>query len=288
MTDKPVKPTATPWQLMLMRRALRLVSSLSPWLAGQWVNFLWYRTHSVTVRPREQRLLDEAEWRTVRFQGLTVQCYSWGSGPAVLLVHGWNGRAAQMTPIAKVLAERGFRVVAFDAPAHGKSAGRRTELPIISGVIGELAEQSGPFSAAVTHSFGGMCLMHAIHQGMRVERVVCIAPPLDVKTLVHQFAKILQLPDKTVGFHKRLLEKRFGENLWNVFSMTGWVENLDIPGLIIHDEQDTYVSVDDSKLIARTWPNSELLLTTGLGHSRILKSRTTMDRLTVFLEPLLA
>lgn len=271
-----------------MRRVLRLVSSLSPWLAGQWVNFLWYRTHPVIVRPREQCLLDEAEWKTMRFQGQTVQYYSWGNGPAVLLVHGWNGRAAQMTPIARALTECGFRVVAFDAPAHGKSAGTRTELPIISGVIGQLAEQSGPFSAAVTHSFGGMCLMHAIHQGVSVERIVCIAPPLDVKTLVDQFAKILQLNKKTVEIQKRLLEKRFGKNMWRLFSMTGWVENLDIRGLIVHDEQDSYVSVSDGKLIARTWPNSELLLTTGLGHNSILKSRTTIERLTAFLEPLLA
>jgi pimeloyl-ACP methyl ester carboxylesterase len=271
-----------------MRRALRVVSSLSPRLAGQWVNFLWYRTHCVKVRPREQRLLDEAEWITVRLQGRTVQCYSCGNGPAVLLVHGWNGRAAQMMPIAEALAERGFRVVAFDAPAHGKSAGKRTELPIISGVIKQLAEQFGPFSAAVTHSFGGMCLLHAIHQGMSVERIVCIAPPLDVKTLVEQFANLLRLPEKVVDVQKGLLEKRFGENLWSQFSMTGWVKNLGIPGLIIHDEEDSYVRVDDGKLIARTWPNSELLLTAGLGHNRILISRTTLDRLSVFLEPLLA
>mgnify|MGYP001816334176 CR=1 FL=1 len=115
-----------------------------------------------------------------------------------------------------------------------------------------------------------------------------LGPRYDVKTLVEQFANLLQLPEKTVDIHKDLLEKRFGENLWSRFSMTGWVKNLDIPGLIIHDEEDSYVRVDDGKLIARTWPNSELLLTTGLGHNRILISRTVLDRLGVFLEPLLA
>lgn len=267
-----------------MRRAMRLASAVSPQLAGRWVNFLWYRTHRMPVRPREQRILDEAESRQVVCSDTSVQCYLWENpGPAVLLVHGWNGCAAQMTPIATALVNRGFRVVAFDAPAHGKSPGRRTELPVISAVIRQLEQQLGPFNAAVTHSFGAMCLMHAIHQGMTVDRVACISPPLDVKTLVDQFARILQLPDATVEVHKRLLQRRFGEDMWSLFSMPGWVAGLDTPGLVIHDEQDTYVSADNGKRIASAWPNCELVLTTGLGHSKILKSRTTLDHLNHFL-----
>ena len=283
MPDTRRKHPGVPVQLKLMRRALRLASSFSPWLAGHWVNFLWYRTHRMKVATREQHILDLAQWRTLTAEGTQVQTYTWGSGPGVLLVHGWNGCAAQLTAIAGALVDDGFRVTAFDAPAHGRSPGNRTELPLISAVIQRLQQQLGPFEAAVTHSFGGMCLMHAIHQGMTIRRVACIAPPLDVKTLVEQFAAILQLTPETVEVQKRLLEKRFGEDIWDLFSMTNWVRHLDIPGLIIHDRQDTYVAANNGRRISSAWPGSKLILTSGLGHSRILRSPVTLGHLGDFL-----
>lgn len=288
MADKPSGPPATPWQLTLIRRALRLTSGLSPRLAGRWANFLWYRTHPMKVRPREQKLLDEAEGQTLDCDGTPVRCYAWGAGPGVLLVHGWNGQAAQMTPIAAALVENGFRVVAFDAPAHGNSPGKRTELPVISHAILAIERQLGPFRAGITHSFGGMCLLYAIEQGLKLERVACIAPPLDVSMLVDQFANTLQLDEKTLAVHRRLLENRFGEAIWTLFSMPRWAAQMRIPGLIIHDEQDSYVDADNGKQIAAAWPDSELVLTSGLGHSKILKNRSVIDRLAAFLAPLTA
>ena len=43
--------------------------------------------------------------------------YSWGSGPTVLLVHGWEGRGSQLSAFAPALVKAGFRVVAVDMPA---------------------------------------------------------------------------------------------------------------------------------------------------------------------------
>ena len=97
---------------------------------------------------------------------------------------------------------------------------------------------------------------------------------------------MLQLTPETVAIQKRLLENRFGENIWNLFSMLSWVRHLDIPGLIIHDERDAFVSAANGRQISRAWPNSELMLNSGLGHRRILTSPATLDALTGFLAPL--
>ena len=45
-----------------------------------------------------------------------------------MLSHGWDGRASQFSVLARDLIAEGYRVVSFDAPAHGASAGRRTYL----------------------------------------------------------------------------------------------------------------------------------------------------------------
>ena len=57
----------------------------------------------------------------VRFEARTLITYTWGEGKGVLLAHGWASRASHMALIARGLARRGFRAVAFDLPAHGRS-----------------------------------------------------------------------------------------------------------------------------------------------------------------------
>ena len=47
----------------------------------------------------------------------------------MVLVHGWGSRAGRFSGMARALAGSGFRVVAYDAPAHGRSTGRLASLP---------------------------------------------------------------------------------------------------------------------------------------------------------------
>ena len=49
--------------------------------------------------------------------------WDWGEGPTVLLVHGWNGAAAQLAGYVQPLVDAGYHVVAFDQPGHGHSSG---------------------------------------------------------------------------------------------------------------------------------------------------------------------
>ena len=76
-----------------------------------------------------------AEPLAVVHRGQALAVESWGAGPTVLLVHGWNGRGAQLGAFAPALVKSGYRVVTFDTPAHGRSPGRATNLPEISEAI---------------------------------------------------------------------------------------------------------------------------------------------------------
>jgi len=60
----------------------------------------------------------KAETNEIPFEGGKLPVYSWGKGKTVLLFHGWGSRASHLALIAQILAQDGFRVVAFDAPAH--------------------------------------------------------------------------------------------------------------------------------------------------------------------------
>lgn len=84
-------------------------------------------------------------------------------------------------------------MIGFDAPAHGRSGGRATSLPEISAAICALSDVYGPLHALVAHSFGVACTLHALRQGLRVNRVVGISPPATIEHLFGVFSERLGL-----------------------------------------------------------------------------------------------
>ena len=74
-----------------------------------------------------------------------IAMWRWGSrdAPAVLLAHGWGGNAAQMRPFVFPLLQAGYRVIAYDQPAHGVSDGKLTGLPDFADVLAEVAWHHG-------------------------------------------------------------------------------------------------------------------------------------------------
>ena len=61
----------------------------------------------------------------------------------MLLAHGWGGHAAQMRGFVFPLLSAGYRVIAYDQPAHGVSDGRLTGLPDFADVLAEVAWHHG-------------------------------------------------------------------------------------------------------------------------------------------------
>jgi len=53
--------------------------------------------------------------------GTRLYVHDWGSGPAVLLIHGWPLSADSWEKQHMALAEQGFRVVAYDRRGFGRS-----------------------------------------------------------------------------------------------------------------------------------------------------------------------
>ena len=270
--------------LLLLQTVFVIGGRLTPALTGRLACRYWYQTTRFPWPSVEKKALLEAEREFEQINDSRIATYTWGNtGALVLLVHGWNGRATQLAPFVPPLLNAGFRVLGFDAPAHGRSAGRRTNIFEIAKVLNELNRRRGPIRAVITHSFGGPSLALAMKQGFSTERIVCLSPPADAAGLVAKFAHRLQIPDKSVRVMKQLVERRFGENVWSEISMLTNVADQFTPALILHDEDDRDIPWREGHAVSQAWPGARFQKTRKLGHHRILRDKTSIRNAVDFI-----
>ncbi|MGG1909502.1 alpha/beta hydrolase [Microbacterium sp. NRRL B-14842] len=145
----------------LLVRTLPAVGRVTPRLAGDLAYRLFFSTRPrMAVRAADAATHEAARRGSILVRDIPVTTYTWGGGPpTVLLLHGWRGRASQFAPLVRELVAEGLRVVAFDAPAHGSSGGRRTDIRDWVEAAQELEHTHGPFSALIGHSFGGLAAL---------------------------------------------------------------------------------------------------------------------------------
>jgi len=267
----------------MLRLAIRLLGLVSPALAGRWVYRLWFQPLRFSEPPQEKEWRRTAQPLAVVHRGRRLAVDSWGAGPTVLMVHGWNGRGAQLGAFAPELVRAGFRVVTFDTPAHGRSPGRATNLPEISEAIQAVARACGPVHAVIGHSFGVACAIYAVQQGLKVNRIVAISPPASVRGLTQKFFIALNVAPRVQEIFNRKFEAQFGADLWQRFSPEVMARQLDVPGLVIHDQDDRDVPIEEGIAVARAWPGAQFVRTTGLGHRRILRDPAVVARVTAFI-----
>ncbi len=267
-----------PLRLRLMRGTFRRLGPIAPALLARYAFSLWFRTYRFPEPARERRLRARAEPVLLDLAGRSVDAYAWGEGPTVLLIHGWNGRGTQLGAFVDPLLEQGLRIVAFDAPAHGRTAGESTDVFEIAAAIGRLAEREGPFRGAIAHSLGTLGLVIALADGVPVERVVSLSPPGGLDTLLAKFAAILALPPPVVDELRRMLEAFIGEDFWARLDRI-----VPPPALVIHDRDDGQIPWWEGREVAERWLGARFVLTEGLGHRRVLRNRDVVARAVEFI-----
>lgn len=286
-TASPVrtaKPRPVPMALKLLRLAFSIGGHLSPGLAGYKAYNLWFTPIRYQTPDSESAALESAEIEYHDINNQTIATYSWGqSGPTVLLVHGWSGRGTQMCPFVEPLINAGYRVLSFDAPAHGKSSGKQTNFYEVADVLLALQKHYGIFDSVITHSFGGPCIATALQHGLKASRVVSISPPASPKLLVERFISTLHMPERAGLNLMERIENKFGKKVWHEISMKNTVRGLNIPAMVIHDDHDTDVPWQEGQIVAQAWNNASFIKTTGLGHRRILRDAFVIESTVNFI-----
>jgi pimeloyl-ACP methyl ester carboxylesterase len=213
----------------------------------------------------------------VEYRGRTLATWRWGplDAPAVLLAHGWGGYAAQMRGFVPRLLAEGFRVIAYDQPAHGLSEGKLTGLPDFAGALDAVAGHHGNVRHVIAHSLGGVAAAVALSRGLALQSAVLVSPPSDLVGYSRQFARWTWMPEALRRAMQAAIEERFGVR-WLELEISRFAPRLHTPALVIHDRGDGIVPWTQGAALARAWPGARLLSTEGLGHGRILESETVL------------
>lgn len=227
------------------------------------------------------------------FENDHLTCYSWGKGKTVLLVHGWGSRASHMALIGRILASSGFRVIAFDAPAHSSSGDsqriEKSNFFEFARAISSLSNVFGPFHAIVAHSLGATASTFAVaghsmisSKKVSTKKLVLISLPVSIESLVGHFCRKNNLNSKDSMRLKKGLENEFEFSLGD-FSVASVLKDPDADTLLIHDTNDEEFPIRNVYNLCNTCQAVNLFTTKGSGHQRILMNRLMIAKIKQYL-----
>jgi pimeloyl-ACP methyl ester carboxylesterase len=263
----------------------RLLYRISPFLAEKFARKLFITPIKHKIPKREFHMEEKSIQNKLFIPAINkkIVVYSYGnSNKKILLVHGWSGRGTQLVKIADAFLENGYSTISFDAPAHGKSETKTTlMLEFIESVL-EIEKKYGPFEFAVGHSLGGMSILNAIKQGLKVKKAVVIGSGNSVINIVNTFVEKIGLPNKVAVIMRNNFEKKYHFEMES-FSAYEAAKEVHVPVLVIHDADDEDIPVAEAYHLAENLINKEILITNNLGHRKILGDAAVLHKIVEFL-----
>lgn len=237
------------------------------------------------IPKREQYMLKSAQKKRLHIPEIKkeIEILSYGySKKKVLLVHGWSGRSTQLFAFADKLLENGYMVISFDGPAHGKSTGKTTMMPEFLKTIQKINTTFGPFEAAIGHSFGATSLYNAAATFLDIKTFIAIGSGDRISDIISNFVKNLYLNEKSAKKIQLGLEKKWMIHV-DDFSSSTVAKKIKIPVLVVHDIIDGDVPVSCAYRIRQNLEKGSLLITNGLGHTKILRNNEIVHKSIKFI-----
>ena len=282
-------PTPTGVAINGMRLGFRALSAVAPGTAARLATQLWFRPPRPKIHPLARSFMRTGERSTMLVQGRPVAVWTWGSGPAVLLVHGWGGYGGQMQPFVEPLVRAGHQAIIFDAPAHGESGPsqlgeRRTTLFDFAFVVDAIGRERRNLAGIIAHSGGSTAVAWALLTAeWNAKALSFIAPMASASAYRTLFHRALGLSEdverRFIDITSRQLKFR-----WEDLEVPQMATRIKTPPLlVVHDRNDSETSWSEGAAIAEAWPQSLLHTTEGLGHRRVLRDPAVVEAVTSFV-----
>jgi pimeloyl-ACP methyl ester carboxylesterase len=219
-------------------------------------------------------------------EGVEIRGFRWNTSQPkkCLIVHGFESTSYNFDRYVVPLIKKGYEVLAFDAPAHGKSGGKQITLPLYVATLAMINTRYGPIGSYISHSFGGLVLCHFVEkQSNENMKLVLIAPATETTTAIDSFFKFLHLDNGIREEFDNLIFQKGGKRA-DEYSIRRAMKHIKSKVLWIHDEDDHMTPISDAlKVKEDNHEHIEFMITTGLGHRRIYRENTVVKRIMDFL-----
>lgn len=269
-----------------IRTKFKLLSAISKKKAAEQAFALFCTPQRRNKKPLP-KIFEQAERLQFRLDGLLIQGWRWNH-PAerkLLILHGYESSATNFDRYVKPFIKKGYEVLAFDAPAHGRSGGKKITAPLYKKTIQEIHTQYGPIKSYMAHSFGGLAVSLALEEINHTDdyRLALIAPATETSTAIDSFFGFLHLDNALrIEFEKLIIQRGGVSSNW--YSINRALRHIRAKTLWIHDEDDDITPLSDVlKAKAQNYPHVEYVITKGLGHRKIYRDNKVAKSIVDFL-----
>lgn len=256
-------------------------------LARWHLDNLWYRPMRSARSSAELAFWNAQEDRSFVHNALPVAVRCNGTGPVIVLLHGFSGRGSQFMHLAPALQAGGFRVVSLDLPGCGDQRVRRLSVQDIAGVLIELGRREGPLHGLVAHSMANVWCWYAMAQGLRTQRFVALSGVYDSSLCYALYRKSHDLNDGQITAIRELLAEREGvetvalQNPAHVMNILS-TSRRPAHALIVQGCDDELVPQSQGQAYAAAWPEARYVEIAEISHAGLLVSPATVTHVTDF------
>jgi len=274
--------------LKIIRTKFKILSSISKRKAARKA-FELFCTPQTRIDKKLPPVFETSEKIEFLFQGNTVRGYRWNHSQEkkkkALILHGFESSVINFDRYISALVNKGYEVLAFDAPAHGRSTGKTINAVAYKDLVRYIWEHYGPVDAFLTHSFGGLALSLALEEipHSSSTKIVFIAPAVESKTAIDNFFRLLGLDEALREEFDRLIKEQGGQRPeW--YSVSRVAPQLKGQVLFLQDKDDPMTPLSDVKpIIEKNYPNFHFVISEGLGHRRIYRDDGSFKKIMEFL-----
>jgi len=272
-----------PLKLKLFHLYIRTLSVMRPKKAVKLLTKIFFtpQRKATTETQLAEFAMLEKEYLTI--DGREIFVMKGGQGPSVLLLHGWGSSSYTFRHLIPRILNAGMSVVAFDAPAHGLSEGKRTNIPEVARTVLALEALLGPFDFVVAHSLGGLVSRFANSHGMKYKKLVNLNSPFFAESVFYPFYQLLGAPRSIQNEIKKGVEEVAGVPMTEIFGINKKFQT-EIPTLLIYDKNDVVVPYKDGIAFNDELSNSNLIITEGLGHRSAMSNPEILSTIVDFLK----
>ncbi|HEX4888467.1 MAG TPA: alpha/beta hydrolase [Luteibaculaceae bacterium] len=280
MSKKQKEPSA----VRVVKNLLAASELLFPPLATRLAYYAFFTPLRYPTPEREKNVLASASRISLEVNDQQIEAYTWGEGEkTVLLMHGWSGRATQFAGLIHELTKHGCRVIAADAPGHGRSVGKSSNVFQFADTIHALIQHFGPVDTAIGHSLGGTAVLLAAKRGLPISRAVLIATPAVGDDILEVSRLKMGASKKTMISLKNRIERVFKGSFDSVTASAVARDVHTLPTLLVYDDSDDDAPVKHGELLHKTMINSLFVVSSGQGHTRVLRDVGNIEKVTAFV-----